>query len=232
MTERGTTTGEGPQLLRRYTDLTAAIDLLTKRRLTLLDPATWDDRNDSYFLRYYKERSDNSAVLALCLSTVGETYHHWRVFCGHASGVCIEFYKQPLLDALREQAGVRHGPVSYRTLDKIAEKPPTLSRLPFLKRYAFRHEWEYRVIFASKTAECSTHSLPIDLDVLHGVTLSPWMPPALLESMRQLLRSIPGCEAVPISRSELISNKRWMENADRALRGEPLLDLAHDAPSQ
>ena len=232
MTERRTTTSKGPKLLRRYTDLTAAIDLLTKRRLTLLDPATWDDRNDSYFLRYYTEKSDNRSVLVLCLSTVGETYHHWRVFCGHPSGVCLEFFRQPLLDAVGKQEGIRHGPVSYRTLDKIAEKPPTLSRLPFLKRYAFRHELEYRLIFASKTADSRAHSLPTGLDVLHGVTLSPWMPPTLLESTRKLLSSIPGCENIPVNRSELINNKRWMENADRALRGEPLLDPAHAAPLQ
>jgi hypothetical protein len=42
--------------LRRYTDLTALIYLLRKRRLTLLDPSSWDDSNDSYYLTLYKEK--------------------------------------------------------------------------------------------------------------------------------------------------------------------------------
>jgi hypothetical protein len=41
--------------LRRYTDLTALIYLLRKRKLTLLDPSSWDDSNDSYYLTLYKE---------------------------------------------------------------------------------------------------------------------------------------------------------------------------------
>jgi hypothetical protein len=33
--------------LRRYTDLTALIYLLHQRKITLLDPSSWDDKNDS-----------------------------------------------------------------------------------------------------------------------------------------------------------------------------------------
>jgi hypothetical protein len=39
--------------LRRYTDLTALIYLLHKRKITLLDPASWDDKNDSFYLSKY-----------------------------------------------------------------------------------------------------------------------------------------------------------------------------------
>lgn len=35
--------------LRRYTDLTALIYLLQKRKLTLLDPSSWDDRRVKNF---------------------------------------------------------------------------------------------------------------------------------------------------------------------------------------
>src|SRR6266849_2421317 len=37
--------------IRRYTDLTALIYLLRRRNLTLLDPSSWDDSNDSYYSR-------------------------------------------------------------------------------------------------------------------------------------------------------------------------------------
>ncbi len=41
-------------VLLRYTNLAAAIHLLRNRCLTLLNPATWTDRNDAFFLAEYK----------------------------------------------------------------------------------------------------------------------------------------------------------------------------------
>ena len=212
------------QLLRRYTDLTSAIDLLTHKRLTLLDPASWDDKNDSYFIDHYRDKSAYKSVLALCLSRIGETYHHWKVFCGHASGVCIVFHQKRLLEAIDADDSVRHGKVKYMRLEEIAAKPPAFRRLPFVKRYAFRHELEYRLIYESETNTAPTHAIPIPLDVVQGITLSPWMPGSLLDATRKALNAIPGCHDVEITRSELISNSLWMQNAERSLRGEPLVD--------
>ncbi len=223
MAARRMSSSTPPPLLRRYTDLTSVIDLLTHKRLTLLNPASWDDKNDRYFIDHYRERSDYQSVLALCLSTVGETYHHWKVFCGHASGVCIAFHRQPLLDVIDAAEGVRHGKVKYMRLEEIAEKPPRLNRLPFIKRYAFRHELEYRLIYESKTDTAPTHAVPIPLKTIEGIALSPWMPTPLLNATRSALKAISGCETVTITRSELISNSLWMQNAERSLRGEPLL---------
>ena len=75
--------------LRRYTDLTALIYLLHKRKITLLDPASWDDKNDSHYLTQYKEKRKLKSVLALCLMQSDERYHHWSVFTPGPSGVCI-----------------------------------------------------------------------------------------------------------------------------------------------
>jgi len=38
------------QYLRRYTNIPALLYLLRERKITLLDPASWDDKNDFYFL--------------------------------------------------------------------------------------------------------------------------------------------------------------------------------------
>lgn len=224
-----------PPLLRRYTDLTSVIDLLTHKRLTLLDPGQLGRQEQQLFLDHYRECSDYKSVLALRLSTVGETYHHWKVFCGHASGVCIAFHRQPLLDVIDAAEGVRHGKVKYMRLEEIAEKPPRLNRLPFIKRYAFRHELEYRLIYESKTDTAPTHAVPIPLTTIVGIALSPWMPTPLLNATRTALNAIPGCKTVMITRSELISNSLWMQNAERSLRGEPLVagtPLEEDEPRQ
>src|SRR5215813_4135756 len=125
-----------PRLLRRYAELPVAIDLLLNRRIAFLSPSLWDDRNDSHFIRKYKEEKAASAVLAICLSSIGETYHPWRVFCGHSSGVCIEFFRDELIAFSKKLPGVRSGPVKYMTLGKIEDEIKTkklpLAQLPFV----------------------------------------------------------------------------------------------------
>ena len=62
--------------LRCYTNLPALLYLLRERKITLLDPETWDDKNDSHFLSVYREKKSFKCVLALCFTQVSETYHH------------------------------------------------------------------------------------------------------------------------------------------------------------
>src|SRR5262249_1101638 len=146
----------------------------------------WDDRNDSHFIRKYKEEKAASAVLAICLSSIGETYHHWRVFCRHSGGVCIEVFLDELVPCLKKLPGVRSGAVKYMTLRKIEDEIKTkklpLAQLPFVKRHAFRHEEEFRLIYESaKEADArkTAHQVKIPLSLIRGVTLSPWMPEPL-----------------------------------------------------
>ncbi|MGB5081258.1 MAG: DUF2971 domain-containing protein, partial [Burkholderiales bacterium] len=121
--------------LRRYTDIPALIYLLNERKITLLDPQSWDDSNDSHYLTLYKEKKKLESVLALCFTQAGETYHHWRVFADGSSGVCIRFKRPELLSAIKKQPGLRTRTVTYLTLEEIRDKKPAIHDLPFLKRW-------------------------------------------------------------------------------------------------
>jgi len=44
--------------LRRYTDITAPSHILNTTKITLLNPQTWDDKNDSYFLGLYRKKEN------------------------------------------------------------------------------------------------------------------------------------------------------------------------------
>ena len=121
-----------PRLRRRYAELPVAIDLLLNRRIAFLSPSLWDDRNDSHFIRKYQEEKAASAVLAICHSSIGETYHHWRVFCRHSSGVCIEFFRDELIAFAKKMPGVRSGRVKYRTLGKIEDEPQAAAFKPMI----------------------------------------------------------------------------------------------------
>ena len=202
--------------LRRYTDLPALVYLLNTRKITLLDPQSWDDRNDSHYLTLYRQKKKLKSVLALCFTQAGETYHHWRVFANGSSGVCIRFRRSELLKAIKKQSGVRTGTVTYLTLTKIRTKAVSVRELPFLKRYAFEHENEFRVIYESKTDKLATLDIALPLSSIHRITLSPWLHPSLSPHIKRMLRSIRGCSGLEIVRSTLIGNTEWKNFGETA----------------
>jgi hypothetical protein len=196
--------------LRRYTQLPSLLYMLSKRKLTLLDPQSWDDRNDSYYLQQYKEKKGLQSVLALCFTLDSETYHHWSVFAHGSAGVCVEFKRNEFVAAMTaRRLNLRPELVTYLKLPEIRRKPPGVDDLPFVKRYAFRHEKEFRLVFTSKKREYSTLDIPVSLRLIARITLSPWLPKTLYDQVRGTLKGIPGCRKVSIVRSTLISNQEW-----------------------
>jgi hypothetical protein len=202
--------------LRRYTDLTALMYLLHKRKITMLDPASWDDQNDSHYLTQYKEKRKLKSVLALCLMQSDERYHHWSVFAPGPSGVCIKFRRDELLAAVRKHAHIHMHPVNYMTLSKIRSKNLRVTDLPFLKRHAFEHEDEFRIIYTSKADKLSKLDISIPLSCIEKITLSPWMHSGLSYYVKRTLWAIKGCSDLEIVRSTLISNEEWKKLGEDA----------------
>ena len=202
-------TKSAKKFLRRYTDIPALIYLLRERKITLLSPAAWDDGNDREFMTLYQGRRRLKSLLALCFSRADETYHHWRVFAPGAGGVCIAFDHNELVRTFKARRGVRMGPVEYLKIGELRGKRINVSKLPFLKRYAYAHESEFRLLYESKTVEAKTLDVPIPLSCIRRITLSPWIPGSLVERVKETLKSIPGCEGAKIYRSTLIGNEEW-----------------------
>jgi len=195
--------------LRRYTDLTALIYLLRKRKLTLLDPSSWDDSNDSYYLTLYREKRNLRSVLALCFTETDERYHYWRVFAPGASGVCIRITRTGLLTAVGERSGLQIRPVAYTSLDEIRSRKLKTEELPFLKRFAFQHESEVRMIYESRRRKLRHLDIGVPLSCIDKITLSPWMHPNLSSDVKKVLRSIDDCRHLDIVRSTLVGNEEW-----------------------
>ena len=195
--------------LRRYSNLPSLIHLLTTRSLTFLDPESWNDKNDSLFMRLYKQNKELDTLLAVCFSQVTETYHHWSVFASGSSGVCISFKKQELLAELRQHEGIRMREVSYLSLNELESVPRRAADLPFMKRAPFKDEAEYRVTFEEKGDSRPYLDIGISLSCIDHVTLSPWMPQAVSESVKSALKRIDGAEEVRVSRSTLIQNEKF-----------------------
>lgn len=204
---------------RRYTNLAAAIYLLQEKKITLLNPASWDDKNDSHFMAEYKRIREIETVLAICFAEAAETYHHWRVFSHGTDGVCISFDRKRLLSAFKAQDGVTMGKMNYELVHTVAGWPELkVAQLPFLKRKPYKPEKEYRVIYEHKDEHREFFDLPIELSWINTITLSPWMPQAFQSAVAKTLNSIDGCDDIKVVRSTLVGRGSWQALTSRAVK--------------
>jgi len=203
---------------RRYTDLPSLIHILKNLQLTLLDPQLWEDKNDSYFITVYKNKCKLKSVLALCLSASNKTFHHWSVFSPGPSGISIRFNAKNLEKSIKGVSGLKLEPVKYLTISELRKTGKIKKeRLPFLKRSQFQPENEIRLLWESKDESLSTFEIPLELNSISRITLSPWLHLSLANGIRSLLKTIDGCDKLKIYRSTLIHNSDWMKYGDMAI---------------
>lgn len=211
-------TGQKIGNFRRYTNLAAAIHLLQSKKVTLLNPASWDDKNDAHFMAEYKRLREVETVLAICFAHAAETYHHWKVFSHGSDGVCVSFDRKLLLKAFEKQPGITMGKVQYELVDTVVGWPELkIAQLPFLKRKPYEPESEYRIIYENRDEQHQSFDLPIELNWISTITLSPWMPSALQSSVSATLNAIDGCDQIKIVRSTLVGRESWKAQAARAV---------------
>jgi len=203
--------------LRRYTDLPALIYLLTERKITLLDPESWDDSNDSHYLALYREKKKLRSVLVVCFTQGAETYQHWCVFGPGSGGICIKFIRSKILKAVKAQPNLRTGPFKYLTLAEIRSERLRADNLPFLKRYPFENEDEFRMVYESKAHRVPKLNIDIPLSSIDKITLSPWIDRDLSNHVKTMVHSIPGCSKLSIVRSTLIGNEEWKHLGETAV---------------
>lgn len=197
-------------ILKRFTTLTAAIDMLVNERLALLNPASWKDRNDVAFLEEYARKRGAKGLVAACFTQAPETYHHWQVFAADNEGVCVELDRTALLTGLRDDDRYYWSDVKYLTLKDLgAKRSVALEDLPFLKRFGFRDEQEFRLIFECRESAVAMHHVPIRRSWIKRIVLNPWLHEELADGVKLALRSLPGCSALKVARTTLIDNSQW-----------------------
>jgi hypothetical protein len=205
-------------LLRRYTSLSLLLDVLENKKITLVDPQKWDDRNDAEFLRIYQEEANIGSLLALCFSEVADTYHHWKIYGSGLEGVCIAFRRKKLEKILTRDSCLEFGKVKYKTLTYFREGGGSLEKMPFYKRDGYQAEEEWRLIAKLATPNELLYPIAITPDCIEKVVLSPWMPASLHKTTKVLLRKIDGFQRLRVSRSRLISSIGWGEAGARLAR--------------
>lgn len=202
---------ESDAILRRYTTLPILIDMLVREQMTMIGYNHWVDANDRRALELYQQALHYGFVGALCLTMAPETFHHWQIFAQGESGVCVVFDRARLEAQLAGRSNFIARPVRYVQLTDIASVDASdIHLLPFLKRFGFRDEREYRLLgFAPD--ECASMSIPLAPSLIQRVTFSPFTHPSVVASLKTALRSLPVWRDLQVGRSMLTSNETWQE---------------------
>jgi len=201
--------GKTPIRLRKFTSLAVAIDLLRNKRIVLVDPRNWVDRNDIAYLQEYKRRKALKSLALTCFTTKVEQYHHWKSFADGTDGVCIHFHAKPLIDHVARQSGFRGGLVTYRRNTEKENWTPKTGEIPFLKRLAYRDEGEYRILFEDKEQVHETKPLPLDLSYVSRIVISPRLAEGLFPAVKEQLASIAPDARIPITQSSILDSVLW-----------------------
>lgn len=198
--------------LNRFTTLPVLLDLLQRQKLTLLDPKSWEDKNDSEIILEYKNKKKIKNLFAICLSHGDETIHHWKTFSNGSSGCLIEFDAQKLFAIIDKIPNLKHKAITYRKLSDIESRTSILKvdDIPFTKRWPYRCEEEYRIIVESDNETEKVFDIEITLDIIKRITINQQMPETIYKTIKEYLKNLKGNPDSRINRSTLFENKRWI----------------------
>jgi hypothetical protein len=206
----------GNDSIKRYTDIPFILQTLHEKKLALLNPKSWDDKNDAHYMLRYKQKKQLKGVFALCLTEANQTYHHWKVFTHGASGACIHFRADQFQNWVNETTGLTGKNVEYKTIRELTQTPPTTEKLPFLKRYAYQDEAEYRLLHESSTTASGPVAFSFPCDMVERIVLNPWLPSTTVKSIKELIQSIKCWESLSVIRATIVRNEEWRKLADTA----------------
>jgi hypothetical protein len=131
------------------------------------------------------------------------------VFSHGADGVRIEFDGEKLLSIFDRDSYVRMSRVKYKSIRDLSNESPTENELPFFKRDPYKDECEFRVIYKDNEKNEQYKNYEIKIECIRRITLSPWLPTGLANSIKDTIHSIENCKNIKTARSTLVQNERW-----------------------
>jgi hypothetical protein len=196
--------------LRRYTTLSHLLDILITSEITFSNPDNWDDKNDQYGMKIYKDKKALKTLLAVCFTQGREAYHHWRVFCGKDDGVCIHFSRELFLPVFKPRDGFKHNDMQYKKLDNLDKIPPQREDLPFLKRKGYIGEQEYRIIYENRQ-KMSEKRVRFDINCIKKIRINPWVSDNGYEAIKETIITLPRYQKLKgrIFKSGLVTSDLW-----------------------
>ena len=201
----------------RFTDIPSLLYMLNKKSITFLDPKKWPDKNDVHSISRFEELTEYEDLFALCFLKTSETSHHWSVYSPGNSGCYIEFDKNKLIEELTlncKKFNFMQDEVTYVELNKFNEHQITPNKLPFIKRYPYRGEEEFRIVLGSKTSVRQSYvDIPIDHKCIKKVCLSPSLPPNIFKEIKKIIEGY--CSEINVKKTTIYDNGHWKKLIDR-----------------
>ena len=97
-------------------------------------------------------------------------------------------------------------------MDKLASYQAKVSDWPFIKRRPYEGEKEFRLIYEENSDDTrSSFALPIPIDTINRVYLSPWIYRDVSNAVRKTIQSLPNCTDLDVYKTSLVDNKRWKD---------------------
>ncbi|NTX58299.1 hypothetical protein [Myxococcus sp. CA039A] len=132
-----------------------------------------------------------------------ETCHHRQIFAQGKLGVCVAFDRRELEAQLANRNHFIARPVDYVELEEISTVDASdIHSLPFIKRFGFRDELEYRLLgFAVE--QQPTMSIPLPPELVQRDSFSSFTHPNIVASLKIALRTLPLWRDLNVTRSFL-----------------------------
>jgi hypothetical protein len=196
--------------LNRFTTIPFLIDLLKRKKLSLLNPGFWEDFNDRETIEIYRKAIGARSIYALCLTYKDETIHHWNAFASGSGGCCIEFRADELIDVLKKNK-IKHDKAQYIRVRDLVNLEFEKEKLPYVKREPFQPENEYRLIITSNDEQMPSYDIEIDLDIIRKITITNKVPPGVYQSLVETLTEIAPEFRGKFHQSTLYNNEKWID---------------------
>ena len=219
--------------LYRIASFDRAVDILTSRKLYFAHPSTWDDPYE-WVLKHDRAK----AIFAQCWCRKALSDAMWRIYSPNGLGVRVGTTRQRLhtaLSAAKESRKINFKiqNVEYlyqeelddelqRAKDNLAANYTFANAVEplFLKRKAFDHEKEARVVVYDPTCleNGNTKGITIDIepfDVITSIWIDPRAPAAYVDAYKFYLKKklgFPG--TVEKSRLYLVPNQLSIEQGE------------------
>ena len=212
---------EPPARLYRYVPMPVMMDYLFNRRITLVNPCKWPDKNDSGLMELYRKEkglNEKGGLLALCFTTEPDLVHFWN---GKGTTFRIEFDGKLLLETA-DREKLRHDYVQYWPIKEartnIANGKIKLDDWPFTKRLPYKCEREYRIIRESHEDCPDFLEVALPEGCVTRVTADPSMKPEMYEKIKAIIEGQTGFSCW---HSTLEENRQWLGSFKNATEAKP-----------
>lgn len=194
--------------LYRYTKHQYALEMIRTKEIVIPEPRGWDDVNDLEGLLQYQRIVGLVGLGVLCMTSEPDTYHHWKLYAHGQEGIALVFDRKKMREWARTHRGTRLQSIRYVRMQDLKDLDVSLTRLPYLKRWGYRSEREWRLLYEADVSS-QLFKLPFPSEALSRIVINPWANIDEYAEMKDEYESILDRRVVRVTRTELVNSQTW-----------------------